>query len=231
MVDLPTLALHDFPAQRRWLRAALDGVPSYELLEVSETPSLLAWLEEGRIDLLVTELLGPNRTWPAFLSQVRRRSALPILIVSNRCTTADRVQALRAGADDYLLKPYEPSELAARVEALLRRARQRSAQPTPELLRAGELSIDMTRHQVTLAGREPVRLTPTEARVLMSLARQPGQVRSRAELARAVWGECQLASTGAINTYIADLRRKLEPVATRPRLLQTVRGAGYRLSV
>jgi two-component system KDP operon response regulator KdpE len=98
------------------------------------------------------------------------------------------------------------------------------------VVQAGSISIDLTRQVATVAGRGPIRLTPTEVRLLLRLALPLGEVRTRAELAQAIWGDEPVPSTGAINTYIAELRRKLEPRPGRPKLLQTVRGAGYRLS-
>jgi DNA-binding response OmpR family regulator len=224
--DLPT---------RKMLRFVLEQQAGHDVVEADSSEAALRLLVEssqtGGFDLLISDLVLPGADGLELVRQVRRRSALPILMVSGRGEIADRVRALKTGADDYLVKPFDPSELAARVEALLRRARQTSRGLENGVVRAGDLAIDLTRHVATVAGHGTVHLTPTEVRLLLRLARSPGEVRSREELAEAVWGETDGASPGAINTYIADLRRKLEPIPNRPRMLQTVRGVGYRLSV
>jgi DNA-binding response OmpR family regulator len=217
-------------ATRKMLRFVLEQQAGQSVTEAESAEASLQLLAEGRFDLLVSDLVLPGPDGLELVRRVRRVSSIPILMISGRGEIADRVRALRTGADDYLVKPFDPSELAARVEALLRRSRQSTRVDAAGTLQAGALSIDLVRHVATVAGRQPVRLTPTELRVLLRLARPLGEVRNREELAQAVWGDSQAASLGAINTYVADLRRKLEPERGRPRLLQTVRGAGYRLS-
>jgi DNA-binding response OmpR family regulator len=230
VIQMQILINEDDLATRKMLRFVLEQQAGHTVTEADSTEATLALLAQQRFDLLVTDLVLPGADGLELVSQVRRRSSIPILMVSGRGEIADRVRALKIGADDYVVKPFDPSELAARVEALLRRARQTARSEQPGIVRAGDLSIDLTRQMASVGGRPPVRLTPTEVRLLLRLARPPGEVRSREELARAVWGAEPAASTTAINTYIADLRRKLEPEAGRPRLLQTVRGTGYRLS-
>jgi DNA-binding response OmpR family regulator len=180
---------------------------------------------------LLSDLLLPEADGLELIRRVRRISNVPILMVSGRSEVADRVRALRIGADDYLVKPFDPAELVARAEALLRRARQAAPADTAGVIKVGDVSIDMMRQLATVNGGTPIHLTPTEVRVLLRLAKPPGQVRTREEIAQAVWDDTLAASTTAINTYISDLRRKLEPGVRRPRLLQTVRGSGYRLAV
>jgi two-component system response regulator MtrA len=211
-------------------RDVLREQAGHALTKADSAEAALALLAQRRYDLLVTELHLPDADGIGLLRRVRRLSSIPILVVSGRAAIADRVAALRSGADDYLVKPFDPSELEARIEALLRRARHMTAADSPGLVKAGDISIDLARQVATVAGRGPIRLTPTELRVLLRLARPPGEVRSRAELAQAIWGDGSTASIPAINTYIADLRRKLERERGAPRLLQTVRGIGYRLA-
>jgi DNA-binding response OmpR family regulator len=214
---------------RKTLRGVLER-SGHTVVEAESTRAAMALLANTDFDLLITDLSLPDTDGLDLVRQVRQRSTIPILIVSVRAEITDRVRSLRLGADDYLVKPFDASELAARVEALLRRSRALPPLESTGVVKAGDVSIDLVRHVATVAGRGPIRLTPTEVRVLLRLARPPGEVRSRAELAQAVWGDAPAASTGAINTYIADLRRKLEPFSGRPRLLQTVRGVGYRLA-
>jgi DNA-binding response OmpR family regulator len=224
--DLPTRKMLRFVLEQQAGHVVAEAESSEEALEL-----LLRSGRDSGFDLLISDLVLPRGAdGLELVRRVRHRSSIPIMMVSGRGEIADRVRALKTGADDYLVKPFDPSELAARVEALLRRSRQASRPLEDGVIRAGDLTIDLTRHVATVAGQPAVHLTPTEVRLLLRLARPPGEVRSREELAEAIWGEAEAASTNAINTYIADLRRKLEPGAARPKLLQTVRGVGYRLS-
>jgi DNA-binding response OmpR family regulator len=220
--DLPTRAM---------LRFVLEKHGGHQVSEVESAERALALLNERPFDLLVTDLLLPGLSGLELVRRVRRVSSLPIIVVSGCGEIADRVRALRTGADDYVVKPFDPAELAARAEALFRRSRMKMSVVGAGVVRAGDLSIDLARNVVTIAGRGQIRLTPTEARVLLRLAHAPGDVHTRAELAEAVWGADAPVSPAAINTYIADLRRKLEGGVGSKHLLQTVRGAGYRLAV
>lgn len=224
------LVTEDDLANRKMLRFVLEQQAGHRVTEAASAEAALGLLAEHRFDLLVSDVVLPGADGLELVRRVRRVSSIPILMVSGRTEIAERVRTLRTGADDYLVKPFDPSELAARVEALLRRARIAPRNEQTGLVRAGEVCLDLTRHVATVSGGPPVRLTPTELRLLLRLTRPPGEVHSRDELAEAVWGGAQTASASAINTYIADLRRKLEPGPGRPRLLQTVRGAGYRLA-
>lgn len=216
-------------ATRKMLRFILEQQGGYSIVESDSTESALQVLRDQRFDLVVTDLVLPGADGFELVRRLRRVSWVPILVVSARTEIPDRVRSLRTGADDYLVKPFDPSELLARVEALLRRAR-RVASEEGGVIRAGQLSIDLKRQVAALEGGGQVRLTPTELRMLTRLAQPPGEVHSRDELAEAIWGTAPTASPSAITTYVAELRRKLERAGGRPRLLQTVRGAGYRLA-
>src|SRR2546422_2901087 len=193
--DLPT---------RKMLRFVLEQQSGHVVTEAESAEVALARLEEQGFDLLMTDVVMPGIDGLELIRRVRRVSSIPILMVSGRGEVGDRVRALRTGADDYLVKPFDPSELAARVEALLRRSRQTTRVDANGIVQAGELAIDLAHQVATVPGRGSVRLTPTEARVLLRLARPAGEVRSREELAQAVWGDSAAASLAAINTYIAD---------------------------
>ena len=224
------LIVEDDLATRKLLRFVLEQQAGYGTVEAESAAAALRLLSRRLFDLLLIDVILPGIDGLELLRRVRRRWSIPIIIVSGRGEIADRVRALRTGADDYLVKPFDSAELMARVEALLRRARRTAQDREATVVQASELSIDLERHVASVAGRAPVRLTPTEMRVLLRLARPLGEVCSRLELAEAVWGQGKVASTTAISTYIVELRRKLERAGGKSGLLQTVRGVGYRLS-
>jgi DNA-binding response OmpR family regulator len=223
------LVNEDDLATRKMLRFVLEQQAGHTVTEAESTEAALRLLSEQAYEMLITDLVLPGLDGYELVNRVRRHSPIPILVVSGRASIADRVRALKTGADDYLVKPFDPSELSARVEALLRRSRNTARGDLSGVVKVGSLTIDVTASTATIAGRQAVRLTPTELRLLLRLARPAGEVRTREELAKAIWGDGPPASTGAINTYVADLRRKLEPDDDSGGLLETVRGSGYRL--
>jgi two-component system KDP operon response regulator KdpE len=155
------------------------------------------------------------------------------LVVSARHQESDKVQALDAGADDYLTKPFGTSELLARLRVAQRHfARAAGAAGANErgLFVAGELKVDRDRHEVTVRG-EPVKLTPIEYKLLVTLIRNAGKVVTRRQLLREVWGEQHLEEAHYVRVYMSNLRRKLEVDPARPQLLLTEQNIGYRLQV
>lgn len=193
--------------------AAHDGRAALEAA-AREKPSLLV------LDLMLPELSG----WDV-LRALRKTSDAPVIMLTARDDAMDKVLGLELGADDYVVKPFEPKELLARVRAVLRRARP----PEPHsLLTAGPLVIDPLRHEVQLDDRR-IDLTPTEFAILLVLARHPGVVYSRLQLLEAVQGESYEGYERAIDSHIKNLRQKLETDPKRPRYIMTVHGVGYRL--
>jgi two-component system OmpR family response regulator len=173
-------------------------------------------------DAAVVDVMLPGRSGIELVRALREEgSALPILLLTALDRTEDKVQGLDAGADDYLTKPFDFSELSARLRALLRRA---SGSPTPTL-RAGRLELDPTTRLVTLDG-EPVQLTPKEYALLEFLLRHPERPLSRAMIMEHVWGIRFDPGTNVVDVFINALRNKLDP---RHELIQTVRGVGYML--
>jgi DNA-binding response OmpR family regulator len=224
------LIVEDDLATRKLLRFVLEQQAGYGVIETESAAVALKLLSRRQFDLLISDVILPGVDGLELVRRVRQRWPLPILMVSGRAEIPVRVRALRSGADDYLVKPFDPTELTARVEALLRRVRRTASDRDRTIVQASDVSIDLERQVAWVAGRAPVRLTPTELRLLLRLTRPLGEVHSRLDLAEAVWGQGRVASTAAINTYIVDLRRKLERAGARSGLLQTVRGVGYRLS-
>jgi DNA-binding response OmpR family regulator len=170
----------------------------------------------------------PDVSGDAVLEEIRRRSSVPIVMISGSATTEDRVQGLNGGADDYLTKPFSPRELAARVTAVLRRCDRDRTSARLLSFGAGQLVIDMERHEVRVRGRACA-LTMSEYELLLALARRPGRVLTRAELA-AEAGQHNV-SARTVDSHIGNLRRKIEDVPTSPRTVSTVRGVGYRLDL
>jgi two-component system phosphate regulon response regulator OmpR len=181
-------------------------------------------------DLLVMDVMMPGLDGISFCRELRTRLSTPILLLTARGETGDRIAGLEAGADDYLAKPFDPKELLLRVNAILRRAQPEPAAPAPpRVLRLGDITYDVERGELTHGQDGPLRLTATEAGLLRLLAAEPGLPVPRARLI----GEAAAPSAAqerAVDVQITRLRRKIEPDPRQPRYLQTVRGAGYRLA-
>ena len=161
------------------------------------------------------------------IRRLRERSRVPVVILTARGEESDRLVGLELGADDYVVKPFSPKEVVARVRAVLRRTEQ-AAEPG-RVIRAGDLTVDLDRMSVTAGGR-PVEITRTEIQLLATLARQPGRVFTRAQLLDAVHGDEVDSYERAIDAHIKNIRRKLEPDPRRPRYILTVHAVGYRFA-
>ncbi len=184
-------------------------------------------IRAGEPDLVILDLGLPDGNGLDILREVRGSGNLPVIILTARGDEVDRIVGLELGADDYMVKPFSPGELVARVRAVLRRV---SAPDTPiELLAHGHLRIDIPRMRVTLHD-EPVDLTATEFQLLATMAREPGRVFTRAQLLRAVHGAMAEAYERAIDAHIKNIRRKLETTAGGEQFIQTVHGVGYRFT-
>jgi DNA-binding response OmpR family regulator len=191
-----------------------------------------AALERARAlapDLIVLDLGLPGLDGLDVARQLRRSSRVPVIILTARGDEVDRIIGLELGADDYLVKPFSPRELVARVRAVLRRVDEHDTTADDEPLVRGDLVVDPARRRVTVAGR-PVELTPTEFDLLAHLARQPGRVFTRAQLLTAIHGVAVESYERAIDAHIKNLRRKLEPDPRHPRYILTAHGIGYRFT-
>jgi two-component system OmpR family response regulator len=182
----------------------------------------------GRYDAVLLDLMLPGKDGLEVCREVRARSDVPIVVLTARGEEADRVMGLELGADDYLAKPFSPRELLARIRAVVRRARGRAG-PARELVRVGELVVDPGARRVTLAGRE-VALTGYEFALLDALARRAGRVLSRERLMELARGSAEEAFDRSVDVHVSRLRQKLGDDPRRPRLIKTVRGAGYVLA-
>ena len=189
----------------------------------------LALAERIQPALIVLDLMLPDISGEEICSEVRSRSDVPILMLTAKASEDERVAGLVSGADDYLVKPFSPRELVARVRAVLRRT-QSVETPLVEILSfdEGRLTIDSVRHEVRRDGKA-VDLTPNEYKLLVTLARYPGRVYSRFELINRVQGYDFEGYERTIDVHVKNLRKKIEPDSAHPRYVETVIGAGYRL--
>jgi DNA-binding response OmpR family regulator len=208
---------------RDYLRSA-----GFEVLVAGDGEAALASARATKPDLVVLDLGLPGRDGLEVTREIRRSSSTPIVILTARGDEADRVVGLELGADDYVVKPFSPKELVARVRAVLRRTALARA-GGPEVLRVSDLEVDIPRMRVSV-GRRPVDLTPTEFHLLTTLVREPGRVFTRSQLLDAVHGVAFESYERAIDAHVKNIRKKIEPTPGRPRYLLTVHGVGYRFT-
>jgi len=221
------LLVEDEPQMRRFLRAAL-GARGFRLVEAESAAAGEVAAASHHPDLVLLDLGLPDRDGIELAKSLRAFTQVPILVLSARGREADKVEALDAGADDYLTKPFGVPELLARMRVALRHAARAAGEPAAPVLEVGALRIDFERREVALAGRE-VRLTPLEWKLLALLARNAGKVVTHRQILREVWGPTEGHQTHTVRVHMAALRRKLEPEPARPRLLLTEPAVGYRL--
>jgi two-component system response regulator MtrA len=176
-------------------------------------------------DLVLLDLMLPGRDGYEVCRELRRESGVPIVMLTARGDTSEVVRGLECGADDYVVKPFKPAELVARVRARLRR---RDEPGSPEELTIDDLSIDVLAHEVRRDG-VALPLTPLEFDLLVTLGRHPRQVFTREELLQQVWGYRHVADTRLVNVHVQRLRAKVEKDPEEPRVVLTVRGVGYRV--
>lgn len=176
-----------------------------------------------RPDLVLLDLMLPGRDGIEVCRQIRSESGVPIVMLTAKSDTVDIVLGLESGADDYVVKPFKPKELVARVRARLRR----TDEPAPEQLEISDLSIDVAGHAVR-RGDILIALTPLEFDLLVALARKPWQVFTREVLLEQVWGYRHAADTRLVNVHVQRLRSKIEKDPERPEIVITVRGVGYK---
>jgi DNA-binding response OmpR family regulator len=176
-------------------------------------------------DLVILDIMLPQRSGFDFCRAVRKESQAPIIFVSARADESDRVKGLELGADDYVVKPFNLGELAARVKAILRRA---TGEPVKEVIERGNLKIDPRSHEAWIDGK-PLALSPKEYALLYFLARNVGQVFSRETLLDRVWGRDAFVSARTVDVHIRWLRTRIEIDPNNPVRIATVRGVGYKL--
>jgi len=183
----------------------------------------LAVFRDKRPDLVLLDLMLPGRDGVDVCRQIRAESGVPIVMLTAKVDTIDVVVGLESGADDYIMKPFKPKELVARIRARLRRP----LDDLPEQLQIGDVVIDVAGHSVKRDGRT-VALTPLEFDLLVALARKPWQVFTREVLLEQVWGYRHSADTRLVNVHVQRLRSKIERDPESPEVVLTVRGVGYK---
>jgi two-component system, OmpR family, response regulator MtrA len=216
------LVVDDDPALSEMLSIVLRG-EGFDTAVVSEGPRALPAVREMRPDVVLLDLMLPGMNGIDVCRAIRAESGVPIVMLTAKSDTVDVVLGLESGADDYVIKPFKPKELVARIRARLRRTETEPA----ELLSIGEVSIDVPAHQVTREGA-PISLTPLEFDLLVALARKPRQVFTREVLLEQVWGYRHAADTRLVNVHVQRLRSKVERDPERPEVVLTVRGVGYK---
>jgi DNA-binding response OmpR family regulator len=203
-------------------------VAGFEVIVAAEGGAALASVRGSKPDLLVLDLGLPGRDGLDVARELRTSSNVPIIILTARGEEADRIVGLELGADDYVVKPFSPKELVARVRAVLRRA-EAARKGGSEVLRVLDVEVDVPRMRVTVGGR-PLDLTPTEFQLLETMVREPGRVFTRGQLLDAVHGVAFESYERAIDAHVKNIRKKIESTPGRPRYLLTVHGVGYRFA-
>jgi len=223
MTSATILVVDDEPQIRRVMRTNLTS-HGYTVLEARSGEEALEKLRSERPDLILLDINMPGIGGLEACREIRDLSDVPIVMLTVRNTERDKVRALDAGADDYVVKPFGMEELLARIRAALRRASP--AEPTPPFI-SPELQIDFEQRRVTVKGR-PVRLTPKEFELLRHLATNPGKPVSHRRLLQAVWGPDYGNETEYLRVFINQLRKKIEPDPSNPRYIRTDPWVGYR---
>lgn len=222
------LLIEDEPGSRRFLRVTLAS-SGYRVSEAACAEDGLKHAASDRPDLIVLDLGLPDRDGMDVLKELREWSSVPVIVLTARDVEKAKVEALDAGADDYLTKPFGASELLARIRVALRHS-LRAATPQDPIFITGDLKVDLAARVVTVSGRE-VHLTPIEFRLLATLVKHAGKVLTHRQLLNAGWGPEYGFEAHYLRVYMAQLRRKLEVDTANPRYLRTEPGVGYRLAV
>jgi len=221
------LVVEDEPQVLRFLRAGLPA-HGYRVLEAPTGADALREAATRAPDVILLDLGLPDLDGVEVTRRIREWSAVPIVVLSARGREADKIEALDAGADDYLTKPFGLGELLARLRVALRHGSRPSPDAISPVLAFGRWRIDLAARRVEVSGRE-VRLTRTEYNLLALLARHAGKVLTHRQILREVWGPGSAEQAHYVRVYMAQLRHKLEEDPARPRHLVTESGVGYRL--
>ena len=216
------LVVDDDPALAEMLTIVLRG-EGFDTAVVGDGTRALPAVRELRPDVVLLDLMLPGMNGIDVCRAIRTESGVPIVMLTAKTDTVDIVVGLESGADDYVVKPFKPKELIARIRARVRRTETEPA----EQLAIGDVTIDVPAHQVA-RDSEPIALTPLEFDLLVALARKPRQVFTREVLLEQVWGYRHAADTRLVNVHVQRLRSKVERDPEHPEVVLTVRGVGYK---
>ena len=222
------LVADDDPSIAGLIQVTLND-PRYEVVAAANGFEALKAFTKQPFDMVILDVMMPYVDGFEACQRIRAQSDVPIVILTSRDGTDDVVHGFELGADDYITKPFKTIELLARVEAILRRVEGYKSRRAPPIVRIGVIEIDGPRHRVAVRGVE-VNLTPMEFELLYFLTANAGQVFDRETLFREVWGYEYVGETNLVDVCVRRLREKIEQVPSRPRLIVTVRGVGYKLS-
>jgi two-component system KDP operon response regulator KdpE len=223
------LVIEDDPQIRRFLRATLSD-NGYHYLDATTAQDGLRQVGLQHPDLIILDLGLPDMDGLEVTRRLREWTSTPILVLSARNQEHDKVNALDAGADDYLTKPFGTAELLARMRVAIRHSIQAAQGIDDPIFTTGELRVDLAHRQVLISDRD-VHLTPIEYKLLLVLVQHAGKVVTRKQLLHDVWGPSYIDEMHYLRVYMGQLRHKLEADPTRPRYLITEAGVGYRLRV
>ncbi len=221
------LLIEDDSQVRRFLRATL-GAHGYRLLEAETGDSGLRHASTAQPDVILLDLGLPDIDGLEVTRRLRDWTSTPIIVISARGQEADKVNALDAGADDYLTKPFGTGELLARVRVALRHAQAKDKEPAGATFSTADVTVDLNKRQVHRGGAE-VHLTPLEYKLLATMIRHADKVVTHRQLLKEVWGPDAIEQTEYLRVCMGQLRHKLESAPARPRFLLTEPGVGYRL--
>jgi two-component system, OmpR family, phosphate regulon response regulator OmpR len=224
--DAAHLLLIDDDRRIRSLMSRYLSCTGYRVTTAADAMQARRHLEGLSFDLMIVDVMMPGETGLEFVRWLRERSQVPVLLLTARAESGDRIQGLETGADDYLTKPFEPRELSLRIASILRRAAPAPAPLMPQVIRFGPFLFHVERCELR-NGEDVVRLTERERSMLQILARKPGEPVSRDELA----GGMDSGNERTIDVHINRLRRKIERDPANPLFLQTARGSGYRIVI
>jgi two-component system, OmpR family, alkaline phosphatase synthesis response regulator PhoP len=220
------LVVEDEQALARLVRDYLER-SGFQVRLAGDAALAMQHVANDKPALIVLDLGLPDRDGLDVIRSIRKTSDTPIIILTARGDESDRIVGLELGADDYMVKPFSPKELVARIRAVLRRIEARPVQD--QEIRRGDLLIDIPRMRVT-RGSENIELTPTEFQLLLAMAREPGRVFTRSHLLDVIHGVVIESYERAVDAHVKNIRRKLEPDTSHRRYLLTVHGVGYRFS-
>jgi two-component system response regulator ResD len=222
------LVVDDEPDVRALVASALGYARTdVEVSEAGDGDEALELARKIAPDIVVLDLMMPMRDGFSVLEELRRESAVPVIVLTARGLEHDKIRGLELGADDYMVKPFSPRELVARIQAVVRR----TAPPArrPGTIERGDIRIDLAARKV-YRGAEEIRLTPIEFNLLVELASHPGEAVAHEALLTKVWGPEYRTEGHYLKVYVGRLRDKLEAEPASPKLIETVRGVGYRFA-